>query len=251
MTDQAIQLSASLEDYLEAIYWISTKKGAARGRDLSRHLNVTAASVTGALRSLADLKLVNYAPYELITLTDPGRELAEKVVRRHEVLKDFFTRILWVDEDLAEEAACRLEHGIPADIVDRLVTFTGFAQSCPRAGEDWLDQFKRHCLEGKELQCDTCLPQNAARFKRRQNKARTQKPMKTLAEIRPGGLCMVRSIKHSRIFTKRLVEMGIGRGTIIEVERVAPLGDPIEIKVKGYHLSLRQEDAKAIKVIEQ
>ncbi len=62
---------------------------------------------------------------------------------------------------------------------------------------------------------------------------------------------MVRSIRHSRTVTKRLVEMGIGRGALIEVERVAPLGDPIEIKVKGYHLSLRQTEAQSIDVTEQ
>ena len=80
---------------------------------------------------------------------------------------------------------------------------------------------------------------------------KTQQPIQTLAEISPGTRCTVRKIFHSRTVTKRLVEMGVRRGTLIEVERVAPLGDPIEIKVKGYHLSLRQEEAKNIHVTEQ
>ena len=50
---------------------------------------------------------------------------------------------------------------------------------------------------------------------------------------------------------KRLVEMGISRGSVIEVERVAPLGDPIEVKVKGYHLSIRKEEAQNIEVQQQ
>ena len=246
-----IQLSASLEDYLEAIYWIAKQKGAARGRDVARRLDVRAASVTGALRTLSDMKLVNYAPYEVITLTDSGQDLAKKVIRRHEVLKDFFTHVLWVQEDLAESAACKLEHGIPPEIVDRMVTFTEFAQSCPRAGEDWLRQFKNHCLEGRELQCETCLPNCARRFEVERAAPSTSEQMQTLADIRPGKRCMVRNIRHSRTVTKRLVELGIGRGALIEVERVAPLGDPIEIKVKGYHLSLRQAEARSINVTEQ
>lgn len=47
---------------------------------------------------------------------------------------------------------------------------------------------------------------------------------------------------------KRLLEMGVVRGTTVEVERVAPLGDPIEIRLLGYHLSLRQSEAREIRV---
>ena len=47
---------------------------------------------------------------------------------------------------------------------------------------------------------------------------------------------------------KRLLEMGVTTGTVIGVESVAPLGDPIDIKVKGYHLSLRKEEADGIEI---
>ena len=45
--------------------------------------------------------------------------------------------------------------------------------------------------------------------------------------------------------------MGIGRGALVEFERVAPLGDPIDIKVKGYRLSLRKEEAGDIEILKQ
>ena len=59
-------LTASQEDYLEAIYHISAEKMAARAKDISIYLDVRASSVTGALRILGKLGLVNYAPYDLI-----------------------------------------------------------------------------------------------------------------------------------------------------------------------------------------
>ena len=62
-------LSSNMEDYLEAIYHISSKKQAARAKDISDRLKVNKSSVTGALRSLSEKGLVNYAPYDLITLT--------------------------------------------------------------------------------------------------------------------------------------------------------------------------------------
>ena len=68
------KLSASLEDYLEAIYWATVEHGAARAKEIALRLGVRAASVTGALRTLAEKKFINYAPYELITLTEAGQD---------------------------------------------------------------------------------------------------------------------------------------------------------------------------------
>ncbi len=248
---EPMELSASLEDYLEAIFWIVSESGQARARDVAQRLNVCAASVTGALHTLAEKAFIHYTPYEAITLTDAGLKEARKVIRRHEILKDFFTRILWVDEALAESGACILEHGIPLEIVNRLVTFTEFVQSCPRAGKTWLKQFARHYLEGQAPECPTCVSQCLQQSQKELDKQKDEKALVSLAQIRPGRRCIVRRIKHKRTVTKRLVEMGIGRGAIIEVERVAPLGDPVEVKVRGYHLSLRQEEARNIEVVEQ
>ena len=75
-------LSASLEDYLEAIYHIVAEKQAARTKDISQRLKVNNSSVTGALRALAERQLVNYAPYEVITLTASGKKIARDIVRR-------------------------------------------------------------------------------------------------------------------------------------------------------------------------
>ena len=153
-------LSASLEDYLEAIYHVEVKKQAARATDISRRLGVRSSSVTGALRALAERDLVNYAPYDLITLTAAGRRLAKDVVRRHEVLRDFFIRILGVAQDQAEDSACKVEHAIPKPIMDRLTRFLSFVESCPRGGPDWLKGFERHCeRDGVHDDCERCIAQ--------------------------------------------------------------------------------------------
>lgn len=70
----------------------------------------------------------------------------------------------------------------------------------------------------------------------------------TLSDIDCGQKCVVKSVKGCRAMAKRLIEMGIGRGSEIEVERIAPLGDPVEIKIKGCHISIRKEDACKIEV---
>ena len=70
----------------------------------------------------------------------------------------------------------------------------------------------------------------------------------TLLDIANGRKCIVKKIRKKASAAKRLTEMGINRGSVIEVERVAPLGDPIEVKVKGYHLSIRKQEAENIEV---
>src|SRR5215471_13821921 len=112
-------LSASLEDYLKAILQVVTVKQAARAKDISARLGVTNSSVTGALRMLADRGLINYAPYDLITLTQVGRVAARDVLRRQEVLRDFFVKVLAVDHETAEVGACKMEHEIPPAILER------------------------------------------------------------------------------------------------------------------------------------
>ncbi len=142
---QPSSLSASLEDYIEAIYHIIDEKQEARGKDIIAALNVSGASVTEALRSLATKGLINYAPYEAITLTDQGRTVAEDVVRRHNALKRFFTEVLGIDQELAETGACRVEHAAPSEIIDRMVTFIKFLETCPGENREMLADFLEFC----------------------------------------------------------------------------------------------------------
>ena len=87
-------LTHSLEDYIEAIYNTIAEKQVARSKDVKQRLKVNGASVTGALRNLAEKGMINYEPYEVITLTPKGFKVAQIIVRRHEILKDFNYHIL-------------------------------------------------------------------------------------------------------------------------------------------------------------
>jgi DtxR family Mn-dependent transcriptional regulator len=145
---QAETLSANMEDYLEAIFHISEEKQAARAKDIANRVQVNKSSVTGALRSLSEKGLVNYAPYDIITLTAEGKKLALEIVRRHAALKKFFVKILLIDQKEAEEAACKVEHAISKIIIDRLINFVEFMEICPRGGKAWLKGFRRHCETG-------------------------------------------------------------------------------------------------------
>jgi DtxR family Mn-dependent transcriptional regulator len=161
-------LSASLEDYLEAIYHIVQKKKAARAKDISARLGVNGSSVTGALRSLAERQLVNYAPYDIVTLTPEGERLARGITRRHTVLRDFFVKVLGIDDESAERSACRMEHAVPQEILTRLAEFVDFIHVCPRIDVHWIEETGYFCERPDSSEaCERCIERSLAALKRR------------------------------------------------------------------------------------
>lgn len=241
-------LTASLEDYLEAIFQILREKDGVRPKDIAERLGVTGASVTGALRSLAGKDLISYAPYNEISLTSSGKAAAGDVVRRHEVLRDFFVKVLAVEQSHADQAACRMEHSIPRDILEKFVRFVEFVDLCPRGGEAWIEGFSYRCDCGRSPeQCEKCVSGVMEKVRKAAASKGEGKLMK-LRDMKPGQRGRVSSIGPGTPAVRRMVEMGVTRGTLVEIERVAPLGDPVEIKVMGYHLSLRRDEADGIEV---
>jgi len=73
-------------------------------------------------------------------------------------------------------------------------------------------------------------------------------PIKPLGELKPGEKGKIIRVGGGGGIHRRLLDMGMVSGSEVEVERVAPLGDPIEVRIKGYHLTLRKEEAANIQV---
>ena len=91
-------LSESLQDYLEAVYFLVQRNRVARMRDIAAMLSVGKSSVTGAVQALAQRGLVNYGPYQFITLTEAGKAAGRDLVSRHKILKRFLMEVLGVRE---------------------------------------------------------------------------------------------------------------------------------------------------------
>jgi len=153
-------LSESLEHYLEAIYHISQEKGAARAKHITERLHVNSSSVTGALQTLSGLGLVNYAPYDLITLTDAGREAALDLIGRHFGLFDFFANVLGIQEEDAHDAAGKMEHSLPPFVLERLKLYIAYVNTCPQGASHWEEGrgyvCTRHDVSDQEI-CESCI----------------------------------------------------------------------------------------------
>ena len=73
--------------------------------------------------------------------------------------------------------------------------------------------------------------------------------MKTLKDVQVGGDCVVAKLHGEGPVKRRIMDMGITKGVAIHVRKVAPLGDPMELNVRGYELSIRKSDAEMIEIV--
>lgn len=246
-------LSASMEDYLEAIFHVVAEKQAARAKDIAQRLKVNNSSVTGALRALSEKGLINYAPYDVITLTPEGRQLAEEIVRKHEALKDFFVTILHISEEEAEMAACGMEHAVSPNILDRLLRFTEFLEICPRGGVSWIDNFWENVERGCDRMepyedCRRCILDCLAEFDAKKSQIDASEGETVLRDLVRGQRCKLLKVKGRTDLNRKLKAIGAARGSIFEVENVLGPDRVMDVKVKGYHISLRQDEAAKIVV---
>jgi DtxR family Mn-dependent transcriptional regulator len=136
-------LSASLEDYLEAILQLERTSRVARVSEIAEQLDVSRPSVTGALKALSSRGLVSHARYGHVTLTEEGAAIAGEVEGRHVAIRDFLTGVLGVPEDKAEVAACRMEHVLEPDVLAHFARYAekhgagvGGDPECGAAGGD-------------------------------------------------------------------------------------------------------------------
>jgi DtxR family transcriptional regulator, Mn-dependent transcriptional regulator len=128
-------LSASQEDYLEAILQLERSSRVARVSDIASQLNVSRPSVTGALKGLVERGLVDHARYGHATLTETGTRLALDVERRHLAIRDFLTDVLGIEGEQAETTACRLEHVLEPEVLAHFVSYAeDLARSDAAAG---------------------------------------------------------------------------------------------------------------------
>lgn len=116
-------LTRSQEDYLECIGQLIRQMGQARLTDVATSMKVTKPSAHRAVDKLKQLGMVEHQAYDTITLTDRGRALADNIIERHRVLKKFLIERLKVQESTAMEDACRMEHAISQETMDKLLLY--------------------------------------------------------------------------------------------------------------------------------
>ena len=106
-----MHLQESGEMYLESIYMLSKTKGTVRSIDVVEYMNYSKPSVSRAVKLLKNGEFISINEQGFISLTEKGKEIAEKIVERHTLITKFLVS-LGVDETTSAEDACKIEHVI-------------------------------------------------------------------------------------------------------------------------------------------
>jgi DtxR family transcriptional regulator, Mn-dependent transcriptional regulator len=119
------ELSVAVQDYAKAIYTLETQTGSATTNALAERLEVRPASVSGMLRKLVALELVEHEPYRDVHLTERGRAVALEVIRHHRLLELFLVESLGMGWDEVHAEAERLEHVLSEELEEVIAAKLG------------------------------------------------------------------------------------------------------------------------------
>ncbi len=142
-------LTPALEDYLEAISILIEKNGKATVTGISKALDVRKPSVHNALKRLEIDKYIIHEKYKDVKLTEKGKEKASNVYKKHKVIYRFLKSFLCVDTKTAEEDACKIEHSVSGETLEKLIAFHSFIAKSDFFNSDrWRETFLKFCESG-------------------------------------------------------------------------------------------------------
>ena len=129
-------LTPSVEDYLKAIYRLSAADRPASTSEIANLLELSAASVSGMVKRLAEQGLVEHEPYRGVTLSAEGRRVALRMVRRHRMIEAYLVGFLGYTWDTVHEEAERLEHAVSDTLIERMARALGDPRVDP-SNDSW------------------------------------------------------------------------------------------------------------------
>jgi len=222
-------LSPNMEDYLEAIFYLHNLDPVVRVRDIARHLDVTMPSVSDAVKALKKQRLVNHEPYGHVDLTDKGEILARTLLMRHQQLTHFLRDILGVDPETADADACRMEHVVSHESMERLLSLVGAIETCT----------EKNCfLTGKKKKPTVKIPEVTLQ----------DRETSGLHPLAPGQTRRVAGVAPHKTMRRRLLDLGFTRGAHVQMCPDQASGAPFNVRIKGYIISLTQKQAELVQI---
>jgi DtxR family Mn-dependent transcriptional regulator len=195
------------ENYLKTIFELQkAQKGETVGVGrLSKEMNLTAGTVTGMIKRLAEEKLVHHTAYVGCALTEKGRSQAVDILRRHRIMELFLVKIVGQDWSEVHEEAERLEHAISDRLLTQIDELLGYPELDPHGDP---------------------IPSPDGRI--------PELPQSKLTDCSPGVECaIVRVLDESKDFLDFVGSKGLFPGTAITVESIEPEAGIIQIKPLG------------------
>jgi DtxR family transcriptional regulator, Mn-dependent transcriptional regulator len=213
--------SSAVEDYLKAVYALETRlEGPVPTNALAERLGVTPGSVSGMLRRLDDLGLLEHERYRGVTLTAEGRRVALRTLRNHRLLELLLVELLDVPWDRVHREAELLEHVLSDELAERIAAKLGNPEFDPHGDP----------IPSREL-------------------ALTERETRSLEEVDVGEtVAFVRVSDADPAMLRYLSERGIVPGVTLKVTDRQPFGGPLTVRHDGDDHPLGGQLAAAMRV---
>jgi len=215
--------SLTVENYLKAILQIQLKQDSERVSPgaLAARTGVSPGSVTSMLKTLAESGLADYVPYEGVALTDAGRRLALRVVRRHRLIELFLIKTLNMTWDQVHDEAEILEHAVSDMLIDRIDAYLEHPVTDPHGAPIPAADGELRDISSS-LSLDRCLAGEHVRF--------------------------VRVVNQEPGFLRYLSDSGFQLGAIGEIIETNEDGGIIKVSIDGYVFTVGYDAAATIRV---
>jgi DtxR family Mn-dependent transcriptional regulator len=212
-------LSASIEDYIKAIYALEIEHARATTKEIADRLEVKMASVTGMMKHLAAEGYVKHTPYKGVQLTTKGRQVALGMIRRHRLIEAFLSKTLGLSWDEVHDDAEQLEHVVSDPLVERIFEYLGRPQFDPHGSP----------IPARD---GTIAPQRGIRL--------DKMDIGSHGEI-------VEVSDRDPSFLRYLTDLGLGIGTRFEIRDRAPFNGPIQLVVGQRPVAIGHEAGSRIR----
>jgi DtxR family Mn-dependent transcriptional regulator len=221
MADSGKELTSAVEDYLKAIYALGAEGERATTSALAERMHVSAPSATAMMKRLAELGLVERAPYRGVELTDRGRLCALEVLRHHRLLERYLADSLGMSLDEVHAEADRLEHVLSEELEARIDAVLGYPTHDPHGDP---------------------IPDSALRI--------ATGTSRSLADLGPGDTAIVARVPDSDPELLRyLAEIALVPGQALELTRSAPFGGPLTVRTGSGEHAIARELAATVGIV--
>jgi DtxR family Mn-dependent transcriptional regulator len=221
MTTAARELSVAVQDYLKAIYALEAAGERVTTSALAARMGVSAPSATAMTKRLAELGLLERAPYRGVELTDKGRLGALEVLRHHRLLERYLVDRLGLGIDEVHAEAELLEHALTEELEAKIDAELGFPTHDPHGDP----------IPDRDLRLEHALERT------------------TLLDLAPGRRAEVSRVPDSDPELLRyLGELGLVPGSRVELEALAPFGGPVTLRTEEGEHAISRELAARIEV---
>ena len=211
-------ISKESEEYLEAIYKLEQRDGSAKTMQLASELKVMPGSITNTIENLEKRRLVIHEPYKGVKLTEKGRKLALKIIRRHRLAERLLTDILHLDWSKVHDEACKLEHNLSENIVKPLEKALGNPKTCPHGNP---------------------IPSEQGEMKEAKSE------LLTSLNLGESGI-ITKITEEKQDLLQYLATLGLVPSASVEIKEKAPFNGPIIVKAMGASYALGRNIASVI-----